>query len=125
MNNWISTLEKEPSNDGIYYIYVSDNQTGDEIKKVNYENGIWKIELDDNSSILAWKKIESKKIKNKERWLIDHKKEIKDCFQLKILKIHYFEIAETLVECICEYSWFMNCGLVHYIDGVYVIKILY
>lgn len=121
---WYSVLEKQPLKDGIYYAYISNNQIGDEIKKVNYKDGKWNIKLDEYESIIAWKVISSEKVKDKEKWLLNHKKEIKDAFHLKTVKINCFEISETLVECICEYGWFMNSGLVQYIDGIYVIRIL-
>lgn len=112
LNSWTSILERQPTDDGVYYIYLSSNQFGAEIRKVNYENGWWKIELDEYESIIAWKGIPPENIKHKEVWLLNHKKEIEDAFHLKKMKIDNFEIAETLVECICEYSWFMTSGFV-------------
>lgn len=122
--SWISVLERQPLKDGIYYTYISHDQIGDEIKKVNYKDGKWDIRLDENESLFAWKEIPPENIKNKEEWLLNHKQQIEDAFHLETMKINDFEIAETLVECICEYGGWISSGLVRYIDEIYVVRVI-
>lgn len=126
-NRWIGNLEKKPDNDGLYYVYTMncmDNSS--DILKLQFENGQWQEFGDDYDRLIAWKNLPEKKIKDKLEWLKKHHNEIKATFNYDVeINYDYFEIAETLTECLCEYSHFLWDGYVRYIDKVYVIIVIF
>lgn len=121
---WKSCIYEKPKCDGDYYVYVSHLQYGDELRISTYKNEKW-LDLLDDEKVIAWKKIEEKKIEDKNAWLKDHVKDIQKIFGLDEVNINEFEIAETMVKCICEYSSWFHYDQVYLIDGVYVIHVLF
>ena len=119
MDKWTSILESNPNANGTYYVYVMncmDNSS--DILKLRFENGEWQEFGDEYDRLIAWKNLSEKKIKDKLGWLKEHHNELKAAFNYD-----YFEIAESLTECLCEYPHFLWSGDVRYIDKVYVIII--
>lgn len=123
--DWISCVEENPNSDGIYYIFISNIQTGNEIRKSSFRNGEWDCFLEKEEIIIAWKNIKNETIQNEYEWLDDHKKEIKQNFKLSEVDLSHFAIAETLTECFYEYESWFHYNLIHMIDGVYVIKVVF
>lgn len=67
-----------------------------------------------------------KKNNRQTRLVKKHHNELKAAFNYDVeFDYKYFEIAETLTECICEYPHFLWSGDVRYIDKVYVIIIIF
>ena len=104
VDKWTSILESNPNANGTYYVYVMncmDNSS--DILKLRFDN----------------------KIKDKLGWLKEHHNELKAAFNYDVeINYDYFEIAETLTECLCEYPHFLWDGYVRYIDKVYVIIVI-
>lgn len=125
-NRWIGNLEKFPDNDGLYYVYTMNcMDNSNDFLKLQFENGQWQEFGDDYDRIIAWKKIPKKKITDKLEWLKKHHNELKIAFNYDVeFDYNNFEIAETLIECLCEYSYFLWDGYVRYIDNTYVIRII-
>lgn len=125
MNEWTSILESLPSKNGTYYVYLMncmDNSSS--IEKLRFQNGNWQEFGEEYDRIIAWKNIPKRKIKDKLEWLKKHHNELNSAFNYGVeIKYDYFEIAETLTECLCKYPYFFWNGYVRYIDNVYVIII--
>lgn len=83
---WKSCVQGKPTNDGKYYVYISNLQIGDELRIMSYEKNHWNCLLEPDERIIAWKKIEEKKIEDKNAWLKDHVKDIQKIFGLKCMK---------------------------------------
>lgn len=126
-NRWIGNLEKSPDNDGLYYVYTMNcMDNSNDILKLRFEKGRWQEFGDKYDKIIAWKNIPEKRIIDKLDWLKKHHNELKAAFNYDVeFDYKYFEIAETLTECICEYPHFLWSGDVRYIDKVYVIIIIF
>ena len=62
---WKSCVQGKPTNDGKYYVYISNLQIGDELRIMSYEKNHWNCLLEPDERIIAWKKIEEKKIEDK------------------------------------------------------------
>lgn len=122
---WKSCVQGKLTNDGKYYVYISNLQIGEELRIMSYEKNHWNCLLELDERIIAWKKIEEKKIEDKNAWLKDHVKDIQKIFGLDEVNINEFEIAETMVKCICEYSSWFHYNQVYLIDGVRVIHVLF
>ena len=127
VDKWTSILESNPNTNGTYYVYVMncmDNSS--DILKLRFENGEWQEFGDEYDRIIAWKNIPEKKIADKLDWLKKHHNELKAVFNYDVeINYDYFEIAESLTECLCEYPHFLWSGDVRYIDKVYVITIIF
>lgn len=80
--------------------------------------------LDENTVVLAWDPVPKKRIKNEQKWISSHVKEIKEQFNIEKVEYKDFCLAESLMECICEYLGFFHYDLIRCINGIYVIKIL-
>lgn len=130
MNNrdkWHSVIEKNPDNEGVYYVYIMNGMdNSSDILKLRFENGKWQEFGDKYDRIIAWKNIPEKKIADKMDWLKKHHNELKAAFNYYDVEFDfkYFEIAETLTECLCEYLWFVWNGYVRLVDSIYVIRII-
>ena len=122
---WKSCVQENPSQDGEYYVYISNLQIGDELRITSYEKNQWNCLLEPDERIIAWKKREKKKIKDKSMWLTEHRKEIKRAFNVIDINKNDFEIAESLEECICKYCTWFHYDQVCLIDNIYVIKVLF
>lgn len=106
-------------------VYKMHNaQTGDELRTLFYKNNNWQG-LTDDETVIAWKEKDLKKIVNEYKWLKDHILEIQKLFKLNKVDINDFVIAETLEECICKYGSWFHWKQVHFIDDIYVIKVLF
>ena len=127
VDKWTSILESNPNANGTYYVYVMncmDNSS--DILKLRFENGEWQEFGDEYDRLIAWKNLSEKKIKDKLGWLKEHHNELKAAFNYDVeINYDYFEIAETLTECLCEYPHFLWDGYVRYIDKVYVIIVIF
>ena len=127
VDKWTSILESNPNANGTYYVYVMncmDNSS--DILKLRFENGEWQEFGDEYDRIIAWKNILEKKIADKLDWLKKHHNELKAVFNYDVeINYDYFEIAESLTECLYEYPHFLWSGDVRYIDKVYVITIIF
>ena len=125
-NRWIGNLEKSPDNDGLYYVYTMNcMDNSNDILKLQFKNGQWQEFGDDYDRIIAWKKIPKKKITDKLEWLKKHHNELKIAFNYDVeFDYNNFEIAETLIECLCEYPLFLYDGYIRLIDNIYVIRII-
>ena len=122
---WKSCVQGKPTNDGKYYVYISNLQVGDELRIMSYEKNHWNCLLEPDERIIAWKKIEEKKIKDEKKWLTEHRNEIEQVFNITNIHINDFEIAESLEECVCKYcSWF-HYNQVRLIDNIFVIKVIF
>ena len=99
-------------------------ETGDELRTLFYKNNNWQG-LTDDETVIAWKEKDLKKIVNEYKWLKDHILEIQKLFKLNKVDINDFVIAETLEECICKYGSWFHWKQVHFIDDIYVIKVLF
>ena len=75
--------------------------------------------------IIAWKHVIKREITNSKLWLEEHKKIIQKEFQLNEYHSEEFELAETIEECICNYSNWFHYKQIKHIDGVYVVKIIF
>ena len=126
-NDWISIVEENPEQDGIYYVYIlncMDNSS--DILKLTFKNGQWQEFGEEYDRIIAWKNISEKRIKDKLGWLKKHHNELRSAFNYDgEINYDYFEIAETLTECLCEYPYFLWNGYVRYVDNIYVIIIIF
>lgn len=74
--------------------------------------GKWKEFGDEYDRIIAWKNIPEKKIADKLGWLKKHHNELKVAFNYDVeVNYDYFEIAESLTECLCEYPYFYGMNM--------------
>lgn len=125
MSIWESCVQGKPKEDGEYYVYVSSLQEGNEVRKAVYQNQNWDIILESYEKIIAWKIVENKTIQNADEWLKLHEQDIKEQFKLTQVNVSEFTITEDLLECICDFESWFHYNQVYFIDGVYVIHVLF
>lgn len=123
---WKNILKDKPKTEGMYYVFLSNIMSGEwDIVKCEYKNMQWSNNFDKNTKIIAWKPISSNTAKYTLAWMKEHENEIKKAFTLDYVQYECFEVAESFLECLVDYEWWIWHDFIRYIDGAYVIKILY
>lgn len=122
---WESCVQGNPREDGKYYVYISNLQEGNEVRKAIYQKKSWDINLEPYEKIIAWKKAENKAIQNVDEWLELHEQDIREQFKLTQVNASEFMVAESLLECICDFESWFHYNQIHLIDGIYVVKVIF